>query len=100
VRFDVERAGSVRAEPATPKAERSNAWLDALPEGGVRGVFAHLAAHGTATEPEVIQMLGGARQARRFSLEFERYAQLAPFRVRIESSAGVKRYIREGSNPT
>ncbi len=100
VRFDVERAGSVRAEPATPKAERSNAWLDALPEGGVRGLFAHLAAHGTATEPEVIQMLGGARQARRFSLEFERYAQLAPFRVRIESSAGVKRYIREGSNPT
>ena len=97
VRFDVERSGPVVPAPDKPKPERSTTWLDSLPEGGVRRVFAHLAAHGTATEPELIQLLGNARKARRFALEFEGYAQIAPFTVRIESSAGVKRYIREGT---
>ena len=97
VRFDVERVGSVSSAPAKVKPERSSSWLEALPDGGVRQVFAHIAAHGTATEPEVVKLLGDARKARRFSREFEGYAQVAPFRVRIESSAGVKRYIREGS---
>ena len=34
---------------------------------------------------------------RRFALQFEAYAQKAPFAVRIDVVAGVKRYVREGS---
>ena len=69
----------------------------AVPEPGVRQVFEHLAAHGTVTENEAAAMLGGARGLRRFALQFEAYAQKAPFDVRIDVVAGVKRYVREGS---
>jgi hypothetical protein len=41
-------------------------------------------------------MLGGPRQFRRFSREFERHAQLAPFAVRIDAASGTKRYVMEG----
>ena len=71
-------------------------WLDQLPEGGVRQLFEHLAAHGTVTENEAALMLGGARGLRRFTLEFEALAQKAPWGVRIDVVAGVKRYVREG----
>jgi hypothetical protein len=62
----------------------------------VRQLFEHLAAHGTVTEHEAALMLGGARGLRRFALEFETLIQKAPFAVRIDVVAGVKRYVREG----
>jgi hypothetical protein len=75
----------------------SASWLEQFPESGVRQVFEHLAAHGTVTENEAAAMLGGPRGLRRFALQFEAYAQKAPFGVRIDVVAGVKRYVREGS---
>ena len=72
------------------------AWLQELPEGGVRRLFEHLAAHGSINEAEATQLFGSARKLRRFSMKFESYAALAPFGVRIESSAGGKRFVREG----
>ena len=60
-------------------------------------MFEHLAAHGAVTENEAAAMLGGPRGLRRFALQFEAYAQKAPFDVRIDVVAGVKRYVREGS---
>jgi hypothetical protein len=83
------RAASVGASSAS--------WLEQLPESGVRQVFEHLAAHGTVTEKEAAAMLGGPRGLRRFAIQFEAYAQKAPFGVRIDVVAGVKRYVREGS---
>jgi hypothetical protein len=40
-------------------------------------------------------MLGGQRGLRRFAIDFEKYVRLAPFGVRIDVVAGVKRYVRE-----
>ena len=60
-------------------------------------MFEHLAAHGAVTEDEAAAMLGGPRGLRRFALQFEAHAQKAPFAVRIDVVAGVKRYVREGS---
>jgi len=40
--------------------------------------------------------LGNARAARRFSLKVEEHALHAPFAVRIEVVAGVKRYVKDG----
>jgi len=57
-----------------------------------------LAAHSTVTESEAATMLGGQRGLRQFSLRFEEYAQKAPFEVRIDTSTGGKRYVREGNN--
>lgn len=87
---------TAQATPTLAAAESSAGWLEQLPAGGVRQVFEHLAAHGTVTEGEAAEMLGGARGLRRFARQFEHHAQQAPFDVRIDVVAGVKRYVREG----
>ena len=78
------------------QAEVDRDWLQELPEGGIRRLFEHLAAHGSINEAEATQLLGGARKLRRFSLQFESYAALAPFSIRIEFGAAGKRFVREG----
>ena len=94
----IRSAAEAAVEPAlTPSASESS-WLEQLPEGGVRQLFAHLAAHGTVTESEAVAMLGSQRAVRQFSIRFEEYARKAPFAVRIDTIGGVKRYVREGSN--
>ncbi len=75
----------------------SEAWLDELPDDGVRQMFRHLAKHGTVTETEATNLLGGSRKLRRFSTEFESLARIAPFEVRIDVVGGVKRYVREAA---
>jgi hypothetical protein len=80
--------------PVAAHAGRAT-WLEHLPEGGVRQLFEHLAAHGAVTENEAAVMLGGARGLRRFALQFETLIQKAPFRVRIVDVAGVKRYVKD-----
>jgi hypothetical protein len=86
------------AASGVAEARRRADWLEQLPEGGVRQVFEHLAAHGTVTEQEAATMLGGARGLRRFALGFETWVAKAPWGVRIDVVAGVKRYVREGND--
>jgi len=78
-------------------AAGGRAWLLELPEGGVRRLFEHLAEHSAVTEAEAVTLLGSPRAVRKFSNEFEEYEKRAPFRVRIDVVAGVKRYVREGA---
>lgn len=88
-----------KAPAATTTTTTTTTWLQDLPAaGGIRQVFEHLAAHGAVTETEASAMLGGPREARRFSNHFELYAAKAPFRVRIDFAGGIKRYVREGSD--
>ena len=63
----------------------------------MRALFRHLAIHGAVTEPEAAATLGGQRALRQFALRVEDCARKAPFGVRIDVVAGVKRYVREGS---
>ena len=81
---------------AAPGVAPPSSWLSSLPEGGVRHAFEHIQLYGSLTEAEAAEMLGGPRHARRFALEFEPYAAMAPFLVRVEVVGGVKRYVREG----
>jgi len=100
-RFAVS-AGNKAAQPPPATTEPSggdNNWLDSLPEGGVRELFEHLAAHGAVTESEAVAMLGSQRKLRSFAIRFEDYAAKAPFSVRIDVVSGVKRYVREGAQP-
>jgi hypothetical protein len=94
-RFVVTGRRAVAAPPPPVATDRRDTWLDAL-DAGVRQVFEHLTAHGTVTESEATVMLGGPRGLRRFAVQFEELARMAPFRVRIDVVAGVKRYVREG----
>ena len=94
-RFTVAPGRNEPARGARPDADDA-AWLANIADEPVRRVFAHLGEHGVVTEPEVVQFLGNARAARRFSLKVEEHALHAPFAVRIEVVAGVKRYVKDG----
>ena len=91
--FQVEGKGGAEAvEP--PQTE---GWEDDLPDDGTRQIFVHLAQHGSITEVEATKMLGSPRKFRRFSRRFETFRAKTPLRVRIESAAEGKRYVREGT---
>lgn len=79
-------------EPSTPMT-----WADAIENESVRQVFLHIEKHGAITEPEVTTFLGSPRAFRRFSLEFDNLVTKLPFRVRIETAEGGKRYVKEGN---
>lgn len=91
-----ERRSETTEDRSGPEESEDAVWLEALPEGGPRRVFKHLAEHGTVTEPEAVNMLGSPRAFRRFTLSFEKLVKKAPFAVRIDTVGGVKRYVREG----
>ena len=88
----VTRVSGTHEEPSPSCGE---AWIDDLPDDGVRHLFRHLAKHGAVTESEASSLLGSGRALRRFSREFESLAKKAPFEVRIDVIGGVKRYVRE-----
>jgi len=96
-RFAVTPVGSSIGGGNRPVVDGA-AWLEGIEDAGFRQVFAHIAAHASIAEPEIAAMLGSPRAARRFSVQFDALAQRAPFRVRIENLAGVKRYVREGGD--
>jgi len=94
-RFDVVgRRPSRRGEP--PSAESAKGWLGELEDERVRRVFEHLEEYGAVTEQEATDMLGSPRAFRRLSRRWDALAARAPFRVRIETTASGKRYVREG----
>jgi PglZ domain-containing protein len=93
--FEVAFRGAPSAA-AAPAGGASVAWAEAIPDPGARAAFLHLQQHGAVTEAELTRILGSPRAFRRFSLAFEGYARLAPFRVRIEAGPDGKRYVKEG----
>jgi len=95
-RFAVTPVGSGGGE--SRPALGGVAWLEGIDDVGFRQVLAHIASHGSIAEPEIAAMLGSPRAARRFAVQFDSLAQRAPFRMRIENLAGVKRYVREGGD--
>ena len=84
--------------PATTPESAMPQWLEDLSDDiKIRQLFAHLAAHGAITEPEVAAMLGSPRAARRFALQVDALASRAPFSVRVQVVGEVKRYVKEQS---
>jgi len=96
-RFPVAPDGRDFRQAAPPTEPSARVWLQKLPEGGVRELFGHLAAHGAVTEPEAAAMLGSQRAVRQFARNFEKHAACAPFAVHIQVVGGIKRYVRDGS---
>ncbi|WP_411876398.1 BREX-6 system phosphatase PglZ [Vulcanococcus limneticus] len=91
-------ASDLLPAPATSPQSGMPQWLEDLSEDGkIRQLFAHLAAHGAITEPEVAAMLGSPRAARRFALQVDALASRAPFSVRVVVVGEVKRYVKEQS---
>ena len=91
-----DEADAVPASTPSPiPTNHSSAWQDSFEDENIRAVFIHLQRHGSVTENELTQFLGGARKARSFSLAFEEYLKKVPFSVRIETTASGKRYVKE-----
>jgi hypothetical protein len=84
------------AKPASIPPPAPEGWAGTIADEGIRKVFIHIEKHGVVTEPEVTNLLGSPRAFRKFSLEFEIHLPKLPFRVRIETAEGGKRYVREG----
>ena len=95
-RFAVDVSGSQTAPGSVDPDAAGTDWLHSLPEGGVRKVFEHIHRFGGINETDATAMLGSPRNFRRFSQQFEHFAEQAPFEVRIDVSSGQKRYVREG----
>lgn len=88
--------GPKGTKPAPLPPPVPDGWAGTIADEGIRKVFLHIEKHGAVTEPEVTHLLGSPRAFRRFSLEFEQHLPKLPFRVRIETAEGGKRYVREG----
>jgi hypothetical protein len=88
-------SGTVSGDMEEPELPLPAVWAEAISDPGIRKVFIHIENHRAITEPEVTHLLGSPRAFRRFSLEFDQYLAKLPFRVRIETGEGGKRYVRE-----
>ena len=84
-------------EPPPAPTATATAWLQQIPEGGMRQIFEHLAAHGSITEAEATKMMGSARAYRKFANAIDDLKKKAPFDVRTEVLGAIKRHVREGS---
>jgi len=93
--FAVVGTGTGARPPSVPPSPGPS-WQEGFADSGVRKVFAHLEKHGSISEAEVTQFLGSPRAFRRFSLDFEGHARKVPFKVRIETTPGGKRYVKDG----
>jgi hypothetical protein len=96
------KASGARPERAPPPAPPLvpagplRDWLDALENPGHRHVLGHIAVHGSLTEADAADLLGGAGEARRFAARLDGLlGPEAPLRVRVASVNGMKRYERE-----
>lgn len=90
--FAVAGVGGVSSAAGKPVV---STWAEAIDDESIRAVFVHIEQHGSVAETEIITMLGNPRAARRFALNFDNYLTKLPFKVRSESNASGKRYVRE-----
>ena len=81
-------------QDTTPSSTDCGDWQASFEDETIRQVFIHLDCHGSITEAELTQMLGTARKARRFALNFETHQQKVPFEVRVEATGSGKRYVK------
>jgi hypothetical protein len=92
--FNVSGSLQNASSPVTESSRVTN-WQDSFEDEAIRNVFLHLQQHSSITEIELTQMLGSARQVRRFSVEFEEHLKKVPFSVIIETTSNGKRYIKQ-----
>jgi hypothetical protein len=89
-RFAVDRTLASMPPPVP-----SGRWQDALGDEGAVRFFERIEQSGSATEQELLAILGTPRAARKFTNAYDGYVAKLPFRVRIEINQG-KVYVKDG----
>ena len=87
-------AGSTH-QPTDEITVKGDRWQDRFDNPAIAKVFVHLFEHGSIVEAELTQMLGSARQARKFASDIEELARNVPFDVKVEMAASGKRYVKQ-----
>jgi hypothetical protein len=80
---------------AAPTASPSPDWAARVDDEATRRVLMHIDRHGAADHHDLLQMLGSDRLARRFAAMWEQHSANLPFRLRVETVGGLKRYVKE-----
>ncbi|MCR9202526.1 MAG: BREX-6 system phosphatase PglZ [Planctomycetaceae bacterium] len=95
---DSEDASSGPTTISEDDATAAADWLSHIDDEGARSVFAHLQQHGSVSDDDLTRLLPNARAQRRFANNYERYARVAPFSVRLDvnPATNAKLYLREG----
>jgi hypothetical protein len=88
--------GWVNADPHadTPRAEppSTETWLESIEDEKHREVMWAISEAGELSETDLIEMLGGARKARKFSRKFDELRQGAPFKLEVVQTPEGKLY--------
>jgi hypothetical protein len=100
----IEHTQRAKARNATPrrrveKVDEPQSVEAALPDWAERlenvrfaRALMHIVSHGSLNETELSNIVGGARQARKFSREIEAWNEAMPFRIEVVSTGTAKVY--------
>lgn len=70
-------------------------WVPRDTDEQFQAALLHIDRHGSITEPELAQMLGGARRVRRFARALPSLTDAAPYNIQRSSRAGVSTFRRQ-----
>lgn len=78
----------VPESPADPTPE----WAQRIENARFRRALLHLHAHGALNETELVNLVGGPRQARSFTLQIDVWLEFLPFQIEVHDVGGAKVY--------
>lgn len=81
-----------RAGAGAPASREVPDWALAIEDPKFRKALLHLEKHGVLTETELVNMVGGARRARRFARLLDTWTPNLPFEVQVGETMGRKVY--------
>lgn len=92
-----EAVAEYQPEAPAPAEPTGPAWAQSIEDPKFRRALVHLEKHGSLTEKDLINLVGGARRARAFARLIEEWSERLPFRIRVQATSGAKIYLRVDS---
>ncbi len=86
-----------RSEQPASSASQGPAWAAAIGDARFVKALLHLEKHGSLNETELVNIVGGARRARRFANELDGWADTLPFVIEVTTAGNTKTYRNRGA---
>lgn len=80
--------------PPVPADENLPDWAQAIEPPRFARALIHIARHGSLSETELFNIVGGPRQGRKFAREIDNLTNVLPFRVELSVAGTAKTYLR------
>jgi sugar/nucleoside kinase (ribokinase family) len=91
-----EAQEAVDEKPTPSPSEAQPTWALGIENPRFRKALLHLHTHGLLNETELVNLVGGPRQARAFALQLDEWLESLPFRVEVQQVGGAKIYRNVG----